>query len=122
MINKNHQGQANRNNNQHFEKQQHYDGRMEFPDAGMKSVVSRTQPGSTGAPVFMSKSLSVANLPAEMTPKGLYSLFTEIGPVDGVYIYPMCDQAGRRYGRIVMKSYYYAQKVRPDSKCHQSCP
>jgi RNA recognition motif-containing protein len=119
MINKNHEGQTNRNNNQHFEKQQHYDGRMDFPNSGMKAAASRNQPGSTGPPVFMSKSLTVANLPEEMTPKGLYGLFTEIGPVDGVYIFPMCDQAGRRYGHIVMKSYYYAQKVRPYSKSHQ---
>jgi RNA recognition motif-containing protein len=111
MINKNHKGPANRGN-QYFDKQ-HYDGNAE---AGMKVTASRVPSDPHGAPVLMSKSLTVANLPEDMGPKQLYGLFSEVGDVDGVYIFPMCDQAGRRYGHIVMHSFYLAQKV-----CHGSC-
>ena len=65
-----------------------------------------------GPPLLLSKSLTASNLPDDMGPKQLYQLFSEVGPVEGCYVFPMCDHAGRRYGHVVMNSFYYAQKVR----------
>ncbi|KAF8253148.1 hypothetical protein K440DRAFT_278433 [Wilcoxina mikolae CBS 423.85] len=70
----------------------------------------RSRVSSGGPPVLMSKALIVSNLPQDMCPKGFYTLFSEVGPVDGCYIFPHLDHAGRRFGHIVMTSFYMAQK------------
>lgn len=63
------------------------------------------------SPVLMSKALYVANLPIDMSPKELFTLFSEVGLVEGCYIFPYADSSNRRFGDIVMSSFYCAQKV-----------
>lgn len=63
------------------------------------------------APMFMSKALFVAGLPYDMSPKELFRLFAEQGPVEGCYIFPFLDPYGRRFGHMVMASFFAAQKV-----------
>lgn len=60
----------------------------------------------------MSKILSVFNLPYEMTPKDLFCLFSELGRVEGAFIYNVVDNRGRRVGEVAMGSFYHAKKVR----------
>ncbi|EMR10198.1 hypothetical protein PNEG_01471 [Pneumocystis murina B123] len=60
---------------------------------------------------FMSKILSVFNLPYEMTPKDLFCLFSELGRVEGAFIYNVVDSRGRRVGEVAMGSFYHAKKA-----------
>lgn len=71
----------------------------------------RTSANNNNSPVLMSKALYVANLPIDMSPKELFTLFSEVGLVEGCYIFPYADSANRRFGDIVMSSFYCAQKV-----------
>lgn len=64
-----------------------------------------------GAPIFMSKAINITGLPFDMTPKELYDIFGEVGGVEGCYIYPYLDNHGRRFGYVVMTSFYNAQEV-----------
>ena len=68
---------------------------------------------------LLSKTLTVANLPPEFTPKDLYSLFCEFGKAEGAFVYAFPDAKGRRVGEVAMISYLHAQKVshltNPDS-------
>lgn len=61
--------------------------------------------------MLMSKVLNVANIPFDMPPKELFDMFAETGAVDGSYIFPYADQLNRRFGHIVMSSFFTAQKV-----------
>ncbi|KAL7270634.1 hypothetical protein RUND412_006652 [Rhizina undulata] len=73
-----------------------------------------SMPGGSAAgtmPMFMSKVLHVANLPMDMSPKELFTLFSEIGNVEGCYIYPFGDPFGRKFGEVIMGSFYFAQKA-----------
>ncbi|KAG4305540.1 hypothetical protein PORY_001096 [Pneumocystis oryctolagi] len=60
---------------------------------------------------YMSKILSVFNLPYEMTPKDLFCLFSELGRVEGAFIYNVVDNRGRRVGEVAMGSFYHAKKA-----------
>jgi hypothetical protein len=66
---------------------------------------------SGNVPILMSKALTASNLPYDMSPKELFTLFSEIGPVEGCYIFPFGDHNNRRFGHIVMASFFLAQKV-----------
>lgn len=55
--------------------------------------------------------LTVANIPADMPPMDLYTLFKRFGNVEGSYIFPHPDPFGRRFGQIAMATPYDAQKV-----------
>lgn len=81
-----------------------FDGNMDGSGSGRGHA-------AVGPPVLMSKALVVANIPQEMCPKSFYMLFSEVGPVDGCYIFPQPDHLARRFGHVVMKSFYMAQKV-----------
>ena len=71
-----------------------------------------TQSPSVAAPAEMlSKVLIVANLPADMSPKELFELFATYGSVERSYIYPQADALGRRFGEVIMTSFFFAQKV-----------
>lgn len=59
----------------------------------------------------MSKALNVANIPIDMPPKELFTMFAETGAVDGCYIFAFADHLNRRFGHVVMSSFYTAQKV-----------
>jgi len=61
--------------------------------------------------MLMSKALFVAGLPFDMSPKELFMLFAEQGPVEGSYIFPFLDPFGRRFGHMVMATFFAAQKV-----------
>lgn len=61
---------------------------------------------------LLSKILTVANLPADMSPKELYELFAGYGSVERSYIYQSADALGRRFGEVTMASFFFAQKVR----------
>lgn len=88
----------------------------------LHSNVHRAHGSNGGLPVLMSKALIVSNLPQDMCPKGFYTLFSEVGPVDGCYIFPHLDHAARRFGHIVMKSFYVAQKVSDLYAFQHNCP
>jgi len=107
MINKNHSGSSHQSRNHHYQDRMSYDRtNTDTPQDGYH------QGHPVGArPVLLSKALNVSNLPPDMGPKQLYSLFEEIGPVEGCYVFPIADSAGRRYGHIVMTSFYFAQKA-----------
>jgi hypothetical protein len=60
---------------------------------------------------LLSKTLTVANLPPEYTPKDLYGLFSDIGQAEGAFVYAFPDAKGRRVGEVAMASYLLAQKV-----------
>jgi RNA recognition motif-containing protein len=60
---------------------------------------------------LLSKTLRVANLPPEYTPKHLFDLFSEIGKAEGAFIYAFPDAAGRRVGEVAMATYLFAQRV-----------
>lgn len=64
----------------------------------------------------LSKVLTVANLPADMSPKELYELFAALGNVERSYIYQQADTLGRRFGEVTMGTFYFAQKVRRTSR------
>ncbi|CUS07480.1 unnamed protein product [Tuber aestivum] len=79
------------------------------PSAGMKSP---DDSGDVCRPqVLMSKALFVAGLPFDMSPKELFMLFAEQGPVEGCYIFPFLDPFGRRFGHMVMATFFAAQKA-----------
>ena len=46
-----------------------------------------------------------------MSLKELFILFAEKDPVEGCYIFPFLDPFGRRFGQMVMASFFVAQKV-----------
>ncbi|KAH0606140.1 uncharacterized protein H6S33_003801 [Morchella sextelata] len=77
--------------------------------SGPRSSANNNNTGHS--PVLMSKALYVANLPIDMSPKELFTLFSEVGLVEGCYIFPYADSANRRFGDIVMSSFYCAQKA-----------
>lgn len=83
----------------------YYDGSASGPLAGAKTS------STAQVPVLMSKALTVANIPIDMPPKELFTMFAETGVVDGCYIFPFADQLNRRFGHIVMSSFFTAQKV-----------
>ena len=60
---------------------------------------------------MLSKILTVANLPADMSPKELYDLFASYGSVERSFIFPQADALGRRFGEVTMASFFFAQKV-----------
>ena len=60
---------------------------------------------------LLSKTLTVANLPPEFTPKDLYELFSDFGKADGAFVYAFPDSKGRRVGEVAMATYLFAQKV-----------
>ena len=60
---------------------------------------------------LLSKTLRVANLPPEYTPKNLFDLFSEIGEADGAFIYAFPDAEGKRVGEVAMATYLFAQRV-----------
>lgn len=60
---------------------------------------------------MLSKVLTVANLPSDMSPKELFDLFAAYGSVERSYIYQQADALGRRFGEVTMTSFYFAQKV-----------
>ena len=62
---------------------------------------------------LLSKTLTVANIPPEFTPKDLYELFCAFGNAEGAFVYAFPDAKGRRVGEVAMTSYLHAQKV-----CH----
>lgn len=62
---------------------------------------------------LLSKTLTVANLPPEFTPKDLYELFSDFGKADVAFVYALPDSKGRRVGEVVMATYLFAQKVIP---------
>lgn len=62
---------------------------------------------------LLSKTLTVANLPPEYTPKDLYGLFSDMGKAEGAFVYAFPDSKGRRVGEVAMSSYLFAQKVCP---------
>jgi RNA recognition motif-containing protein len=75
-------------------------------------------PDSAGNPPWnpyplLSKTLTVANLPPEFTPKDLYELFSDFGKADVAFVYALPDSKGRRVGEVVMATYLFAQKVIP---------
>lgn len=81
-----------------------------YYDGGVNAPTAKTS--NTGqAPVLMSKALNVANVPIDMSPKELFTMFSEVGLVEGCYIFPFADPMNRRFGHIVMASFYCAQKV-----------
>lgn len=82
----------------------YYDGSV-GPPTGAKTG------NPSQVPVLMSKVLNVANIPFDMPPKELFDIFAETGAVDGSYIFPYADQLSRRFGHIVMSSFFTAQKV-----------
>jgi len=61
---------------------------------------------------LLSKTLTVANIPPEYTPKNLYDLFSTFGKAEGAFVYAFPDAAGRRVGEVAMATYLFAQKVR----------
>lgn len=76
------------------------------------SISPGMQSTSGAAPAEMlSKVLTVANLPADMSPKELYDLFANYGSVERSYIYQQADALGRRFGEVTMGSFFFAQKV-----------
>lgn len=83
----------------------YYDGSIGGPPSGAKAS------NTPQVPVLMSKVLNVANIPFDMPPKELFDMFAETGAVDGSYIFPYADQLNRRFGHIVMSSFFTAQKV-----------
>ena len=75
-------------------------------------------PDSTGNPPWnpyplLSKTLAIANLPPEFTPKDLYELFSDFGKADGAFVYAFPDSKGRRVGEVAMATYLFAQRVIP---------
>ena len=80
------------------------------PSSGMKTPDNGGDP--VRPPMLMSKALFVAGLPFDMSPKELFMLFAEKGPVEGCYIFPFLDPFGRRFGHMVMATFFAAQKVR----------
>jgi hypothetical protein len=60
---------------------------------------------------LLSKTLTVANLPPEFTPKDLYDLFSDFGKAEAAFMYAFPDAKGRRVGEVAMSSYLFAQKV-----------
>ncbi|RPB03425.1 hypothetical protein L873DRAFT_1786872 [Choiromyces venosus 120613-1] len=79
------------------------------PGVGMRSPDDN---GDACRPqMLMSKALFVAGLPFDMSPKELFMLFAEQGPVEGCYIFPFLDPFGRRFGHMVMATFFAAQKA-----------
>ena len=64
---------------------------------------------------LLSKTLTVANLPPDYTPKDLYELFSDFGKAEGAFVYAFPDMKGRRVGEVAMATYLIAQKVYNDS-------
>ncbi|KAI5799174.1 hypothetical protein DFH27DRAFT_611561 [Peziza echinospora] len=62
---------------------------LQIPPAQAQNTLNPT-PAET-----LSKILTVANLPADMSPKELYDLFASYGVVERSYIYQQADSAGR---------------------------
>jgi RNA recognition motif-containing protein len=60
---------------------------------------------------LLSKTLIVANIPPEYTPKDLYELFDDFGKSAAAFMYAFPDTKGRRVGEVVMATFLYAQKV-----------
>ena len=60
---------------------------------------------------LLSKTLTVANIPPEYTPKNLYELFDDFGKAEATFMYAFPDTKGRRVGEVVMATYLFAQKV-----------
>ena len=60
---------------------------------------------------LLSKTLTVANIPPEYTPKDLYELFSNFGKAEGAFVYAFPDARGRRVGEVAMATYLFAQKV-----------
>ncbi|KAG0134452.1 hypothetical protein HOY82DRAFT_636560 [Tuber indicum] len=79
------------------------------PSAGMKA--SDDSGDACRPQMLMSKALFVAGLPFDMSPKELFMLFAEQGPVEGCYIFPFLDPFGRRFGHMVMATFFAAQKA-----------
>lgn len=65
----------------------------------------------TSSTETMSKVLTIANLPSDMSPKELYEICSAYGSVDRSYIYQQADQFGRRFGEVTMGTYFFAHKV-----------
>jgi RNA recognition motif-containing protein len=82
-------------------------GRGGFPRSPNEQIVN---PAWTPYPL-LSKTLTVANIPPEFTPKDLYELFCEFGNAEGAFVYAFPDAKGRRVGEVAMTSYLHAQKV-----------
>lgn len=60
---------------------------------------------------LLSKTLTVANIPPEYTPKDLFELFSNFGKAEGAFVYAFPDARGRRVGEVAMATYLFAQKV-----------
>ena len=61
---------------------------------------------------LLRKTLTVANIPPEYTPKDIYELFSGFGKVEGAFVYLFPDTQGRRIGEVVMSTCLSAQKVK----------
>ena len=60
---------------------------------------------------LLSKTLTIANIPPDFTPKDLYDLFSDFGKAEGTFVYAFPDGKGRRIGEVAMSTYLFAQKV-----------
>ncbi len=88
------------------------------PNNPSRGFPHRPRPDSMGNPPWnphplLSKTLTVANLPPEFTPKDLYELFSDFGEAEGAFVYAFPDPKGRRVGEVAMATYLFAQKVNP---------
>ena|SRR5271156_1931675 len=63
---------------------------------------------------LLSKTLTIANLPPDYTPKDLYELFSDFGKAEGAFVYAFPDMKGRRVGEVAMATFLIAQKVYSD--------
>ncbi|KAF8468176.1 hypothetical protein BDZ91DRAFT_100044 [Kalaharituber pfeilii] len=97
-----------------------------FDQRGMGIVDSTLHPASPGqiqsmptpaSVELLSKILTVSNLPADMSPKELYELFSGYGSVERSYIYQQADALGRRFGEVTMASFFFAQKAFEGLNC-----
>ncbi|KAG0641664.1 hypothetical protein HOY80DRAFT_712412 [Tuber brumale] len=85
-----------------------------YDSGGASSAEMKTSDDSGDASrpqMLMSKALFVAGLPFDMSPKELFMLFAEQGPVEGCYIFPFLDPFGRRFGHMVMATFFAAHKA-----------
>ncbi|OLL23749.1 mRNA export factor crp79, partial [Neolecta irregularis DAH-3] len=69
------------------------------------------QPITIDANISISRVITVANLPADMAPRDLYSLLENFGRVEQSFIFAYGDAKGRRFGEGLMATHYAAQKA-----------
>lgn len=86
-----------------------------FPCASTRGFPPRSPESSVNRPwnpyPLLSKTLTVANIPPDFTPKDLYELFGEYGKAEGAFVYAFPDAKGRRVGEVAMATYLASQKV-----------